>query len=753
MALYEALYGERPFAGETVAELARNLARGEIAEPSSRARSELDFASAIKSAFEPLPAPPRVRRALLRGLAIDPDDRYPSMAELLADLRGRKRTRRWPLALALAAIAAVVVGLVALRGGGEPSGLCPRAEGKLADVWDDARRRAVRAALLATGESHAAATHDRARKALDGYARSWLDTHQAVCRATRVTGEQSERLLDVRMACLERRRRALGALTARLAPDAGQSADGLARGVLDKSIEAALALDPIAACTSARAPGAGDGPAVDPAVEPALAEEIAAIRYRLDEARIRESLGQYREGLAIAGDAATRARAAGDPAIVSEAATALALLEEKAGDLAAAAENLQVAARAAAEAADDHLAAVAWTRLSRVVGYRQKRLDQADLLLTAAENAIIRAGDRAGNPDILRGELFTARAAVSLTRGERDEARRNFELALEARQRALPAGHPDIARSLANVGAMSRSLGRLDESIGFYERALALKNETLGPSHPSTATTLFGLGVTYKAQGRYDRAAELLERALAIREKTLGPEHPEVARLLNELGYLARLGGDHDKAIARHRAAIDMATVALRAGHPDIGKYENGLGQALHETGELGEAGAAYQRALDIFLAAHGPDHHEVGVALVNLGRAAQDRERCFDALVHYERALAIFEAREPKIHAAFPLTGIGACRVRMGQPGQAMAMLERALELRVAGNAEPAELADTQLELAKALWDARGDRRRAVGLAQSALEGYLAAGDENRVAIARDWLDERDRRATAPPP
>lgn len=69
VALYEALYGRLPFAGETPAELSRSVRAGVVHPLPS-----------------PSPIPALVAAALLRGLQVDPDARFPSMAELLAEL-------------------------------------------------------------------------------------------------------------------------------------------------------------------------------------------------------------------------------------------------------------------------------------------------------------------------------------------------------------------------------------------------------------------------------------------------------------------------------------------------------------------------------------------------------------------------------------------------------------------------------------------------------------------------------------------
>jgi hypothetical protein len=95
VALWEALYGQRPFPGGAAAP----LQRARLPQPSGSRR-----------------VPSWLRRAVLRGLAADPAARHPSMAALLREIARERRRLPIPVAAAFAAAAAAAV--VAFGAGG-----------------------------------------------------------------------------------------------------------------------------------------------------------------------------------------------------------------------------------------------------------------------------------------------------------------------------------------------------------------------------------------------------------------------------------------------------------------------------------------------------------------------------------------------------------------------------------------------------------------------------------------------------------
>jgi formylglycine-generating enzyme required for sulfatase activity len=133
VALYEALYGERPFAGETVIALGNAVATGQL-----------------RSAPKGSDVPPWVRRCLTRGLRSDPANRYARFEDLIAALRTDPAARfRRRVGIASAVIAVVATVLTLQRSAGRRRAEFEQqvkqrgAEGRNAVIAAQAMKRAV----------------------------------------------------------------------------------------------------------------------------------------------------------------------------------------------------------------------------------------------------------------------------------------------------------------------------------------------------------------------------------------------------------------------------------------------------------------------------------------------------------------------------------------------------------------------------------------------------------------------------------
>jgi hypothetical protein len=182
VALYEALYKVIAYGPGNIDEIAARKLHGEVHAPESEKH-----------------APRWVKRVLARGLEGEPSKRWSGMEELLAALEHRRRSgARRRIAIVAGAAALAGVAAVAWIGAERP---CRDAARKLDGVWDDDRREQVAAGIDATGVAFAGDTRERVVPVLDAWAEGWISAHTDACEATKVHGEQSEELLDLRIAC------------------------------------------------------------------------------------------------------------------------------------------------------------------------------------------------------------------------------------------------------------------------------------------------------------------------------------------------------------------------------------------------------------------------------------------------------------------------------------------------------------------------------------------------------------------------
>jgi tetratricopeptide (TPR) repeat protein/predicted Ser/Thr protein kinase len=761
VALFECLYGERPFRGSSMAELRERVRTQPPVSIDPRAHG----------------VPAGLHAAIVRGLAVDPDERHPAMTDLLAALREHLRDpsrTRWIVVgvLAAAAVAGTIgLGREAMRRRAEIA--CARAGAEIDAVWGEAARSSVRAGLLQTAVSHARVTADKVLPMLDASANAWRDARTQACLAVDVDRTWDADLAAAATWCFDERRMELEALVAELA-----DADA---GTVENAVEAAASLSSIDPCLRE---GVLQRLPTPPAEH---AEEIRSVHAELQRALALQLSGRSDDGLEIAEAAHDDANALAWPPLQAAAQLRLGFLLHEEGRYDAAERALEDAYFQALHAGANEVEADAAVKLVATVGMRLARHAEGRRWSRHAEAAIaelgegqqLRMADNLGNLAlVLEAEASYAEAkamheralaiwehelgpdhlmvAVGLgnlgivqdSLGEFADARASYERALEIQERVLGPEHPDVAATLSNVASVHYATGAFDEARPLHERALAIRERVLGPEHPAVALSLNNLGTLLQATGAPDEARPLHERALRIREATLGPHHPDVAQSLFNLAGVHWASGDLERAKAMLVRTLDVHERALGPEHPHVARSLDSLAAVHYSMGEYSQAQGLFERALTTFEAALGPEHVDVAYTLVNLAGAHWAQHAYPQARAHYERALAILERAFGPEHAdlADVLHGLAEAELGDRRPATAAARAERALRLREHSGASPTQLAGTRFVLARALWDAKIDRARARELAQQARAAYRSAGETkaNELAKIDAWLRAR---------
>jgi tetratricopeptide (TPR) repeat protein len=619
VALFEALWRKPPFAGKTIAELSHAVTHHELCPPP--ANSEV---------------PARLRDAILRGLSTNAADRHPTMHALLEQLGDDPRAARRKRIVAITAVALAAAGVAGLATARfvhpttrkDP---CAGARERLSGVWDPPRRAALEAAFAATGVSYAADTRTRVERALDDYANAWVAMHDETCRATSVRHEQSERLLDLRMTCLDGHLRAMAAQVDVLA-----HADA---GVVPHAIAAVQELPPLDDCADAARLSAATPPPSDPAAR----AELAKLEAQLDDARAKEHAGRVDEQDAVLVDLIARAKALGHAPFTADVLLELGSMKARLQDFRAASAMLRDAVLAAETTGDRQLEAHIWSSLTY---------------------AASQAGDY-------------AEAAAD---GQHAEA--------------LLAGSTSIERRTeldVELGTLAFFQGNNDESLRRYQRALVDREKLYGPNDYRVGVVLDDMGITLETMGKKDEALATHQRAVAIAEQTLGPDHPDVATSLNSLGVA--LHGVHrdDEALATHRRALAILEKALGPDNAEVGATHSYMGTVLMDTHHLDDAVAEFTQALAIEEKALGPDHPNLAYDLLGVADGELAAGKPADALAHYERALKLRETHDsPPIEVAEARFSLA--RALVTTHGDHARAIQLATQARDAYRADPAQ-------------------------------------------------------------
>lgn len=546
--LYEALFAQRPFTGNTYIELAENIATG------------------VK---RPIPATPRipryVRNVLLRGMETDPADRYPSMTALLAELDRSPSSRR-NIALACLGIAGIGIGAASLLLTSKQSVSCSESNSseKLASIWNTSKRDTIAKAFAATRLPYAELARTSVFASIDRRAKDWVTMHRDTCEATHVRGEQSEALLDRRMLCLSHQRAELAAFLDLLATGGAD--------IVQNSVMSARQLTSLDRCADAAALMSG----VETPRDPAVRARIEQIQGELKRGHLMLTAARFNDGLTIARTVVERARKIKYVPFEAEALLLQGLIEAQRGEVATAEDLIAQAIEHAEIGRLDQLKASALIDLAYVVGYHAGQHAKADLVLRLARASVTRLGK---HPD-LEAKLYLNTGSVRFLEGRYAEAIAAHKSALDVHIALYGDEHPDVAHSLDLLAASELRAGEVNQAREHHQRAVEILVRVLGAEHPLTAEALNNLGNDFATTGDYDAAEDHYRKALDIWSRVLGPTHASVAIALTNLGALALTQGDHARAITEFKRALEIERAALGPKHPSVAETLAGLGQA-----------------------------------------------------------------------------------------------------------------------------------------------------------------------------
>lgn len=561
VALYEALYGERPFQADDYAGLVARIRKGEMTPPSRGRRVQ-----------------PWLRKVLLRGLELEPEHRYGSMDELLRALRSdptKNRVRNATVAATLAVVATAVGGW--RYANSRAAAECAREEATLTGIWDGPVQEAMEQAFLATGKSYASAVWQQTSRLLTDHANRLVAFRTDACLATRARHEQSEAVLALRMGCLNQKREELHALTATLAKADAE--------LMNHAIEAAGRLNTLEDCNEVEALAANEPPL-------ALRPKVEELRANLPELRALASTRQFKLGREKAKKLAEQVRILGH--LPLEAETLLLLGEHDTGFRDALdAETAYVGALAAAVQTNQRQM-IAKAALG-LMGAEDKlaRYDEARRWALFANAAIARNN----NVDELMCEYFLNLGTIDLHQGKYKDSMEHLGQGLERCGRGPKPNTFLMARTHNVRGITAKNLGDYKQSRADYERALEQFTSVVGASHVEVAKVLNNLGELARRQNQVEEARPLMERSFKMFSELDGPGSFNRVYPLDSLGQLHLQQGEYEEAVKVFERCLEVIA-RFGENHDMWPSAITGIGEAYLGMGKLPEARSHLERSL-----------------------------------------------------------------------------------------------------------------------------------------------------------
>ncbi len=712
IALHEALTGQRPFAGDSIASLSYNVLND--------ARLDVSLSG----------VPTRVASAMERGLSPRPEDRFPSMRPLLDAMTLGSRPRRGRVAAvgfgALVVTAATAYGLGRTRGETPSPDPCQSVSAAMDAAWTADRRAAVRDAFERTGAHEAASMAKRVLQALDGYAGRWSDAARRSCEMVEVEHTlddeltfRARRCIDDALAGFETLLAGLESLPAERVESSLDEVDGLSapevctnRSMLELQVEV---------------PG-----------DPVLRQRVSDAMSAYDVAE--EHHQQERNGACLdtLGPLEDTVRALGHGPSLVRVLELRANCQFAAGKDEDARRTMMMVFERSLASGHDTMAIGSAVRIAHVLALRTEEFERAEGWLRRAEALAERHGlEQAPS---MHGVL-NVWAILAAKQGDHDAAVESFRRLAEI-TRDSPRKH---LAATTNVGVALANSGRPAEALEQFERAAAFAEEHWGPQHTKTAVERTRVAQMAYVLGHVRKAGDLLKDALAVIHRTT-PRSLPLATSTHVLSMAEAKLGNHDEALRLARKAYamrveldaaenfvatdvldDLSRFELRAGNVDAAEQAaQTLLKLCESTGQPLDVARALGRVAAVSLAKGENDAarrtmlraHELATSSAETRRPAAKAEALYGLAVRFlelddaERALALHRRAEAVLDGEDSPWAVSAARlrfvrvhVREGRTAEARALLE-AVEGMLEASPYPAESVEEARALREQLRD-----------------------------------------------
>lgn len=705
VALYEGLYGSRPFQSNDVNEL-RRLARAGVVPPPPKT-------STVPGWVFPL---------VEKGLSPEPEKRHASMTALLHALAADPsvRRRRWAtvVGLALATVALPVAWwlepLVAAQS-------CHVETQRRGALWTAEEQATAERAFLETKLPFAERAWELARAGIETYASSWQRERHLACDDTFVRHERSEAQLALRLRCLDRRRIEAATLKTKFV-----------KADVEVVTQAPLALPrltPVAVCTDV------EGLEKKAALAPEDLEAVEHIEEKISEGRMLAALGRFGDARERLEAAAAGARQSQDAQVFATALLETGLLARSEERYRDARLNLDESVRVALSVGDERTALHAVAALVSLIGWRLESPKEGLALVPLARGLANRVDD-----PVLEALLDEGVGDASWELGDDQRSLEAYRRALALLEQSEGELSLDVARLSSSVGWLLMERGHLSEARAAYERSRATREALLGANHPEMAPTYSELGhLAYLLDEPVESVASF-RRVVAVTKQHSSTGFG-VVKAQENLARALALTGVFDEA----QAILDDARTKDTPDFPEASRIMLNEVAALIELAKHQPAQAEVfaRRALERNERQFGKQHRMTAWFKFLVGRSLLEQGKPAAALPFIDDSLSRAEADTDLMADEYvrALLAKGEALELLHRSKEAETAARKAMEAALSLDGNTTLKVKTRLSLAQVSWSL-GEKARARELATEALSLAEAKARAPLVEAAKAFLD-----------
>lgn len=687
VSLYEALYGARPFCGDSPGELLSSVVRGEIQTPTAT------------------DVPGFVLAVLTRGLKPQPEDRFATMGALIAALphTPTRARRQW---VGGGVLVAAGLGASAWGLAGDEAPMCAGAQAQLGPAWGADRKAAIRRAFERSSLPHAPATLEGAQSRLTAYAQAWTSGYLDACRATHVQATQSVEHLDLRMRCLVRSRDALAAVASVL-----EAADD---ATINKTPSLLEQLPSLAACLDAEVLAQGLAP---PTAELAATVEAARTDRATCQALI--TAGSLETATPLVEELVLRTEAIPYAPLQVEVAQLHARLLNKQGHRRQAGKKYEAAFWQAVELGYHARIPGLGLQAAFIIAQHLNDEDRAEKILRRAQAS----AQHADVPRFVENvEHFYGMLAMK--HGDEAEAERRFAQQLQLAENSSSPSETAIIDAMSNLAMAEDQNGRFAVARERHKRALSLRLAMVGPTHPDLAWLNRRLAIHFMRRDDAVKALPYFESAQKAAEANKSVDPRKVASALSDLAMVYGLVHRPQDAIEASKGAVQIMEAA---GDTSSHRFADLLvreAQPHLNTSECEKYLPSIERAQQIAEAQEGGSAPLILNALLGRANCLRTLGRLSEGLELTTRALA--SPGTGRAHLPIAWSAHARLLAKAGRHAEALAAADSGLDAnhRMDRQAGPAEAV---------LWSTRATALIGLKRIEEALEAGAKAVDAAR--------------------